>query len=42
MTEGGDGGLGIFGSLEGTFAFQEDDDDFWVMPTIEYCACFDG
>ena len=40
MVEGGDCGLGIFGSLEGTLAFEEDDDDFRVILTIKDGAFF--
>ena len=42
LVEEGDGGLGIFGSLEGTLAFEEDGDDFRVILTLEYCPFFDG
>ena len=42
LVEEGDGGLGIFGSLEGTLAFGEDEDDLRVMLTLEDCAFCDG
>ena len=42
MVEGGDGKLGIVGSLEVTIAFEEDDDDFRVMLILEDCAFCDG
>ena len=42
MVEGGDGKLGIVGSLEVAIAFEEDEDDFRVMLILEDCAFCDG
>jgi len=40
LVKGGDGGLGFLGSMEGTLAFEEDENDFRVMLTIKDCAFF--
>ena len=39
MVEGGDGKLGIFGSLEVTIAFEEDEDDFMAMLILDGALC---